>query len=108
MNKQLRLSRLERLALARLPAAGEYGPEAEARIVKRLTEALTEHGGPEGLQVWLEGLQEARGPSRLGVDWDELNENILRCSLLLWRDMHGNTGQQGIDHCNAGEPAEAG
>ena len=87
MNKQGRLSRLERLAAAQQPAAGEYGPEFQARIEKRLIEALTEHGGPEGLRAWLERLQEERGPSRLGVDWDELNAKVMALARLLWDDL---------------------
>ena len=83
--------------------AGQYGPEEEARLVQRLLVVLSEQGGPEGLQVWLEGLQEQRGPSRLGVNWNELNEKILCFSRLLWRDRHGNR-----DQCNAGQAAEAG
>lgn len=102
MNKQGRLSRAEQQAAARQPAASEYRLEAEARIVKRLTEALTEHGGPEGLRVWLEGLQARRGPSRLGVDWNELNEKVMRFACLLWRDLHGSQDE------DTGKSAEAG
>ena len=90
MNKIFRLLRVEHQAAARRPVAGQYGPEEEARIVQRLTEVMQEQGGPEGLRLWLEALQERRAPSRLGVNWNELNEKVLCFSRLLWRDLHGN------------------